>query len=153
MGKLAQRLFFWLLMLSDTSKVALYSLVDNYPPVPFTENAFIVLWYFFLSTDNSPTLAFLNLLLFFPEHFFVTRHSKTKCSSYVLFPHMLLQNMIVFISLSKSFIFSVMNISLSQVIHSTIQCLLGNHMVLTFLSILFLLPLITFHFFFLIINP
>lgn len=86
MGKLAQRLFFWLLMLSDTSKVALYSLVDNYPPVPFTENAFIVLWYFFLSTDNSPTLAFLNLLLFFPEHFFVTRHSKTKCSSMSYFP-------------------------------------------------------------------
>lgn len=65
MSKLAQKVFFGLLMLSDTGKVPLYSPLDNYPPMPFSGNAFIVLWYFFLYTDSSSTLAFLNQLLFF----------------------------------------------------------------------------------------
>lgn len=135
MSKLAQKLFLWPPMLSDTSKITVYSLLDNYPPVPFSANAFIVLWYFFLYTDSSLTLAFLNLLLFFPNIFLFPGTQKPNVLVGLLSPHAALECDCPYISLKT--IFSVMNISPSWVIHSMIWCLLGNCMVLPFLSIPF----------------
>lgn len=135
MSKLAPKIFLWPPMLSDTSKVILYSLLDNYPLVPFGANVFIVLQYFFLYTDSSFTLAFLNLLLFFPNISFLPGIQKPNVLVCFLSPHTALECDCPYTSLKT--IFSVMKISSSQVIHSMIWCLLGNHMVLPFLSILF----------------
>lgn len=96
-------------MLSDTSKVTLYSLLDNYPPLPFTENAFIVLWYIFLYTDSSPPLAFLNLLVFFPNISLLPGIQKPNVCLISPYAALGCDCLYIFISLSKPF--SVMNIS------------------------------------------
>lgn len=91
-------------MLNDTSKFTLYSLLDNYLPVPFSENAFIVLWYFSLYAQ------FFNLGILFSLNISLLQGIQKQNVLECLISHMLLYNVIVLISLSKPFSL-VMNIS------------------------------------------
>lgn len=150
MNKLAQKLFLWPPMLSDTSKVTPYSLLDNYPPVPFSANAFIVLQYFFLYTDSSFTLAFLNLLLFFPNISLLPGIQKPNVLVCFLSQHTALECDCPYTSLKTIFFCYEYFPQLGHPQHDLVSPWQPHG--LTISQYPFLLPLITFHFF-LIINP
>lgn len=145
------------MMLSDTSKAILYSLLDNYLPAPFSASAFIVLWCFFLNiyTDSSSTSAFLHLFCILrprpPNTVLCYQAFETKCSSMFYFPTCCFTMWLSLYLSQNHFLFYEYFSLLGQPQHDLVFPWQPHGLNIS--QYLFSLPRITFHFFFLIINP